>query len=194
MANSVLLLGFVLAATYTDVRTGKILNKTTYPGMIVGLIWSAAATLFRFDVASGTEFQQKWIGALPLSETVLGFLLCGLLMVVCYLFFAGGIGGGDIKLIAMIGVYFGIWAGLTALLWTFMFALVVGVISLIWQVGVWDLLKRVMMYLSYLFRFRARPAIRDEDRKPLKTKLYLGPSALAAVVLVGVQLFLGIEM
>ena len=48
--------------------------------------------------------------------------LCGAAMLVCYVLFAGGVGGGDLKLIAMMGAWLGVYRGLEAMLWTMVIA------------------------------------------------------------------------
>ncbi|QDU98025.1 prepilin peptidase [Lignipirellula cremea] len=193
MLNLALLLGFVAAAACTDLRAGKIYNKTTYSGILVALGLSTLATLLGMEVRQGVAPHEWWVGALSLLQSAAGLGLCGGIMVVCYLVFAGGIGGGDIKLVAMMGAFLGAYAGMEALIWTFLIAAVAGVISLIWQVGAGELLRRFFAYPLYILRFRSRPAIRDEDRAPLKTRLFLGPSALAGVLVVVVRLVTGVE-
>jgi len=201
MATTALLLVFVGIATYTDVREGKIFNKTTYPGILTALAISALATLLGVEIGhetdlsgiqeNGTELWGRRLGALHIVNSVSGFLLCGGMMTVCYVFFAGSVGGGDIKLLAMIGAFYGMYSGLEVLLWTFIIAGCLSLLLLIWKFGVLNLMYRVATYFYYLIRFRLRPTIRDEERTVLKTKLYLAPSALAAVLLVAWQLFRG---
>ena len=55
-------------------------------------------------------------------------------MIVCFVFFPG-IGGGDVKLMAMVGALLGTYDGLEALLWTFVLAACFGLIVLVWRVG-----------------------------------------------------------
>ena len=79
----------LLVAFFTDLETGLIPNAITYPGIVVGLVFAAAAGR----------------GALVTSlVTAAGaggvFLLAGILS-------RGGMGGGDVKLAAMLGAFLG---------------------------------------------------------------------------------------
>ena len=103
MLATALLFGLLAVATLTDVRWRKIYNTTTYPGILLALFANGAATWMGVDAVTGSEQQFAWYGLVGLWDSLLGLLACGGVMIVCYVFFAGGIGGGDIKLIAMIG-------------------------------------------------------------------------------------------
>ena len=77
MVCTCLLLGFLLAATVTDLRWGKIYNWTTYPGILVALAASAAATWFGFDTLTAEEHIAELWGIAPLLDALLGLLGCG---------------------------------------------------------------------------------------------------------------------
>ena len=81
----------------------------------------------------GREFRY-WLGSPPLSDSVGGLLTCGVLMIVCFVVFPG-IGGGDVKLMAMLGALMGTYDGLEALLWTFVLGACFSLIVLVWRVG-----------------------------------------------------------
>ena len=76
------LLSLLLVATYTDVREHKIYNWTTYPGILLGFVLIGYVG-----------------GRAGLLDSCSGFLACGMIMIVLFLLF--DIGGGDVKLIAM---------------------------------------------------------------------------------------------
>lgn len=116
---TLVLVGLLLVSTFTDIRHRKIYNWTTYPGMIVALLISGIATWMRADVINGPQTQADTLGILTWPDSLFGLLACGAMMIVCYVFFPGGVGGGDVKLIAMIGAYLGVMSGLEAMLWTF---------------------------------------------------------------------------
>lgn len=180
------LLILLVVATVTDVRERKIYNWTTYPGVLAALAANAVASgvsWLGFDVTSngGTAF---WLGLVGFPDSALGFLACGAVMVICYVFFPGGIGGGDIKLIAVIGAFLGVMRGLEAMLWTIVLAACFALTLLVWRYGAVRLLAQSVQYMWLLIRFRTPTPVSDEERKPLKTHLYLAPSALLAVVIV----------
>jgi prepilin peptidase CpaA len=190
MLSTALLLVFLAAATYTDVRRHKIYNWITYSGIVVALILNAVAALL-----DGWQSEQvHWLVPIAiglgdyfggiLGDGAAGLLICGFTMVVCFVFFPGGVGGGDVKLIAMMGAFLGTSAGLEAMLWTFILGGAMAVISLVWQVGAVNLVVRVFRYFAYVVRLYSFDAMAEQDRQPFKTKLFLAPSALAAVVIV----------
>lgn len=71
----VTLLLLLLVASVTDVRRQMIYNWNTYPGILLG-------------------FGLKWIeqGLAGLEDSVKGFVVCGVLMLLCFMLF--GLGGG----------------------------------------------------------------------------------------------------
>ncbi len=83
------LLAFLGAASYCDLRTGKIPNPLNLAGALVGL--GLVAAQLRFDLDAG------------------GFLLGGLIAsaALLLLYLGGGVGGGDVKL----AVGFGLLSG-----------------------------------------------------------------------------------
>ena len=56
------------------------------------------------------------LGEIGLADAALGMFVCGGLLLVCYVFFS--IGGGDVKLLAMLGAFLGIEQGIEVVLWT----------------------------------------------------------------------------
>lgn len=196
MVGTCLLLGFLLVATATDLARGKIYNWTTYPGIVLAVILSAVATVASEQITAaaagwwgleeGTAEEQigNLLGLAPLGDALLGLFACGLIMLVCYVSFPNGIGGGDIKLIAMIGAFLGLHAGLTALLWTFVFGGCTALIMLVWRFGAWNLVCRGWRLITYAWRAGPTAELSEEERKPLKSGLYLAPSAALAVVVV----------
>lgn len=177
MFGSVLLLGLLLAASYTDFRWRVISNRITYSGILAALAGAALTSLCEPLV------NHAWWGFAGFPTAVGGCLTCGGLMVVCYLFFPGGVGGGDVKLMAMIGAFLGVYPGLEALLWTFVIAACAAVSMLVWRIGFWSLLGKFARYMFAAVRTGTRPAATDEDRRSLATELYLSPSALVAVMI-----------
>jgi len=179
-----LLLGLLLIASWTDIRAGKIYNWSTYPGMLLGLCGGAAVTWLAGAAEVGARGHWEWTGLIPFEDAIGGFLLCGLTMLCCYVFFAGQIGGGDIKLIAMIGALMGAMDGLEVMLWAFVLAAVVALIRIVWKVGFANVITNGCAYLISVIRNRAVIPITREERTPMQTSLCLAPSVLAAVIVV----------
>jgi prepilin peptidase CpaA len=105
-------------------------------------------------------------------------------MLVCYVFFAGGVGGGDVKLIAMMGAFLGVYAGFEAMLWTFVLGGCVGLVTLVWRLGVVQLTRRIISRVWSVLRARSWVPLTDQEREPLQVHLFLSPAALVAVLIV----------
>ena len=181
MLASILLLVLMAVVVYTDIARHKIYNWTTYPGILAALGLNALGDLLlRYDYVSAEQLQP--LGWISLGQSLFGFLLCGFLMLLCFVFFR--IGGGDVKLMAMLGAFLGLQQGLEALLWTFVLGGCVGVIMLIWRIGAWRLLVRVFRQVVWSLQIFHWSPLTDEERAQLQTPLFLAPSALAAVIIV----------
>jgi prepilin peptidase CpaA len=178
MVASFLLLALMLIATVSDVRQHKVFNWNTYPGICAALLLSGVADLLnRFY-----QVDSRWISSSGFGESVAGFLLCGVVMLVCFVFF--NVGGGDVKLIAMMGAFLGPERGIESLLWTFILGGACAVIILIWRLGFFTLLRRVVQQLFWKIRLGGWGPLNEEERTQLKLPLYMAPSALLAVLFV----------
>lgn len=179
MIATALLLGLLLVAAVTDWRRGMIYNWTVYPGIVLALGANAMA-----HFAGCPEKLADTLGLIGLEESLWGFMSCGCVMLICYVFFPGGVGGGDIKLIAMIGAFMGLYDGIEAMLWTFILGACLALILLVWREGLWNLLSRVGKTMLLVLRLRTAPSLSEEQRAPLKTNLPLAIAAMVAVVIV----------
>ena len=154
-AHAILFAALLLAA-WTDLRRHLIPNWITYPALAASL----ALAFVRFGV-------EGLIGSL------LGAAVCGGLLLLAWL--AGALGGGDVKLAALIGATFG-WAdGLYALMWTFTLAAICMLSLTIWTdgpIGVWRALRPQ--------RLADDGAAPPHSPRPL----YLAPAALVAALLI----------
>lgn len=160
-----LLLSLLAIAAVTDVRRHKIYNATTYPGILAGLA-------------------VNWVeaGRPGLEASLAGFAVCFGMMLVCFVLF--NIGGGDVKLIGMIGAFLGLEKGVEAMLWTFVLGSIMGAAILIWQIGIGRIVSRTAGHVRLVLRARSWIPLTDEEREPLRRWLFLAPSAFAAVCLV----------
>jgi prepilin peptidase CpaA len=181
MLATILLLGLVSVATVTDFARHKIYNWTTYTGMLAALSLNAIGDVLAGRGASPDQLAAwGWIGGLG---SLLGLVACGFLVLVCFVVFSN-IGGGDVKLVAMLGAFLGPEQGIVAVLWTFILGACLGLIVLIWRIGAWELVRRVFQrILSWLRLYHGTP-LSEEERKELQAPLHLAPAALAAVVVV----------
>ena len=116
-----LTLGATGAAAYTDVRTGKVFNKLTYPALAAGLL----------------------LHLLPaLGGRGLGFALGGIAAgagVLLVPFLVGefrrtpAVGGGDVKLLAVVGAFLGPRAAFHVLFYTCLVGMVWVVVLVAWR-------------------------------------------------------------
>ena len=158
---------FVLLAIacFTDVKWQMIYNWNTYPGLVLGFLlrgWS--------DGAAGLE------------DGTQGFLICGGLMLVCFVLF--GLGGGDLKLIAMMGTFLGFERGVEALLWTLVLGGILGGAVILWQLGVVNIVVGVMKHLARMWQLKGWVPVSNESRQPLQQTLFLAPAALIGTLIV----------
>ncbi len=196
MLASCLLLTLLIVASFTDLRWHKIYNWTTYPGMLAALAINLAGTLaVSYASPAVASRWQAWIGwipdvAQPLVACLLGWLVCGFFMLVCLVMFQ--IGGGDVKLIAMIGAFLGLEQGLVTMLWMLILGGAVGLMILIWQLGVWQLVARSGRQAGRILRLGSHAKVPEEDKARLRQPLYLAPTSLPAVLIVRLGLLDGI--
>ncbi len=83
----------LIIAAVTDIRTGKVYNWLTYPAILLGLaFWCAAG----------------WLGApTGLASALIGFAAGLIPFAIVYAL--GGLGGGDVKLMAAVGTVSASW-------------------------------------------------------------------------------------
>ncbi|MGA2255298.1 MAG: A24 family peptidase [Thermoguttaceae bacterium] len=183
MLSMAMLLGLTLVAAVTDVLRNKIYNWNTYSGILAALALSAVGSVWLWADAAAEQRLRGWLGGPPLLDSVGGLVTCGLLMIVCFAFFPG-IGGGDVKLMAMVGSLLGWEKGMEALLWTFVLGACFGLIVLVWRVGPATTVSRVVRLVSAKLRLPWFMPLSNEERTALKPPIFLAPSALLAVVIV----------
>lgn len=152
----------------SDIVTHRIPNWTTYTGIVLAL------------VVNGLE--RGWDGPRGLEDSLKGLGLCGGLMLVSYVLFH--VGGGDVKLLAMIGAFLGVEGGVKALLWTFVLGGIAGLALLVWRVGFLKLLTGTIRHLLWSLKIGDWLPLSEEERRDLQRPLYLAPAAVVAVVLV----------
>lgn len=164
------LLVLLTVAAWTDVRSHTIYNWNCYPGIVVGLILNSAGLGMTVGGFDGLWF------------ALAGFLSCGAIMLTAFVFFQ--MGGGDVKLLAMIGSFLGVHSGIEALLWTFSLGFVLGIAAIIWRHGAVSLVKKGLEHIIAVLKARSWIPLNRQEKKPLEQGLFLAPSALIAVYIV----------
>jgi leader peptidase (prepilin peptidase)/N-methyltransferase len=101
LATTCIFVGFLVVISFIDLEFTIIPNKVVYPGLLIGLLLAICATILHKEV---NLILSRVLGA------VIGAVIIILIAVV-----AGAIlrkeamGMGDVKLMAMIGIYLGWW-------------------------------------------------------------------------------------
>lgn len=186
MIASACLYALLVVSAVTDFKYRKIYNAVTYPGILLALGLSGLGDLLQRHSTLPAEQVRSLIGPIGFGESLLGLLACGAPMLVCYVMF--GIGAGDVKMMAMIGAFLGIERGIEALLWAFVLAGCLAIIALTWIVGPLRMLRRLLAQALYLLRYRGWGGLTPDEEALLDLPWYMAPTALAAVVLVQLDL------
>jgi prepilin peptidase CpaA len=180
MIVAIVLLSLLAVAAATDLRRQKIYNWITYPGILAALGLNALASLLEGGQSTDPGTLASW-GLIGIAASLAGMLTCGLVLLVCYVLLK--VGGGDVKLMAMIGAFLGPEQGIEAMLWAFMFGGCLGVVWLVWRSGPRRLAAGPLWYVAGALRLDPARALTPEEWARLRPPLYLAPSALAAAVL-----------
>ena len=162
--RTIVVLILVAIAAWTDLRERKLYNWNTYSGMLIGLAMHALPG-----------------SPIALTDSLAGWLACGFLMLLCFVLMP--VGGGDVKLLAMIGAGLGLEDGLNALLWTFTLGAISALAAVIWQVGAWTILQGAVHRAALLIRAKGWVPWTTEQKQVLNQWFRLGPCALLAVVI-----------
>ncbi len=96
---TVILLFLLVVASIIDLRTRLIPNFITIPGALLGLLLTTLT------------------GRLSFIQALMGIFVPGFIMLLIALISKGGIGGGDVKLLATIGSFIGWRMALSSLFW-----------------------------------------------------------------------------
>ena len=115
-------LGATSAAAYTDVRTGKVFNKLTYPALVAGCLLHALPLVGSRGLAFALGGVVAGAGVL-----LIPFLVGELRRV-------PAVGGGDVKLMAVVGAFLGPRAAFHVLFYTCLVGLVWVVALVAWRV------------------------------------------------------------
>lgn len=187
MIASACLFVLIAVAAATDVARHKIYNWTTYTGLFIALALNAAASALEYQGVMSSDGLAHYFGAIGFPESLAGLATCGGLMLVCYVLL--GVGGGDVKLLGMIGAFFGVERGLESLLWTFVLAGSFGIVALVWKVGPASLMARTLRRILAVLRLGSWLELSSEERALLNFPWFLAPTALIATALVQFNVF-----
>ena len=162
-------------AGWIDLRTGKIPNQVVIAGFLVGV----AMHLWVHAAQSHPESFSDW--GYPLFNIGLGIIVCGL--VPFLLFWTGSMGGGDVKLLAVVGAALGPIVGLQIEFYAFIALTLFAPIKMAYEGRILQLVGNVAVLAANPFRAKEN---RRAVPRELMTKLRFGPAVFAATALVAV--------
>ena len=173
----VVLAGVLVAGGVTDWRTGKIYNWLTGPAMLVGLLlWLSAGLAGAGELNGGVEGLKRS-----------GFAMLAALVPMTLIFAAGGLGGGDVKLMGAVGAISGDWRCVMA---TAMYAFIVGglmaVVLMIRNRLVWQTITRLFLVAAKGKAASQAPAA-DGPRVAFGAAICVGGIAAGVEYLLGVN-------
>ena len=167
--SSAVIVALVVTAAVVDLRCGKVPNWLTYPAILIGLLGHAVVGYASGGGVWGGVEQMGLAGAL--KGLAMGFFP----LLLCWL--AGGIGGGDAKLMGAVGALGGWRLVLGAMLFGFVIAGLMAVIVMIRGRIVRRTVRRVWHTIVLLIIPGAKPADPtgpDSPTVPLAVALCLG--------------------
>jgi len=175
----------LVQASICDVRTGMIYNRITYPAIFIGLAshWLAGGWAGE-HVPGGTC-------TMGLLDAMVGFAAGFLPLFVVWL--AGGIGGGDAKIMGAVGALTGWRFALTAMFYGFAVAVLMAVVIMLRRRIAMKTLGRIWQFL-WLSVLRAKPGAPDgPDSVKLPFGLALCIGTVGVMVAVVVMRYYGVE-
>lgn len=162
-------LGVAVVGAAIDARTGRVPNWLT-----LGALVTAPAVAFVLQARTGDVSA----GLSAAAMSVLGAVICGLGPLVAFL--KGGLGGGDVKLLAAIGALLGFRLGLDAEFYGFVVGALYVPAKLAWQGRLFATVVGGLRALANPFR---RKATRSDVPEGLKMRVRLGPAICVGTIL-----------
>jgi len=165
---------FTLVVGVVDARTGHIPNRLLLGGLVTGVILHVASY---FVLRVGQPMGQTL--AASLLSVLAGLVLCG--VVPLLLFRLNAMGGGDVKLLAVIGASLGPFVGMETELYSFVLLALFAPARLAYQGQLLRSLGNSAALLVNPFLPKLR---RREVPRELLTALPFGPAVFVAAILV----------
>ena len=161
----------VAIGAITDISTGKIYNKLTYPVIAIALIGHTLAGGWN-DGGTG-PFN------VGLLDALCGLLLGGGLLLLAVM--AGGLHMGDVKLMAAVGALLGWHLTIVSLVYTFIAAALLSIAIILYRRVFWRTMGRLVSFVWQIITARRAvdPATADSPQAPFGLAIAIG--SLAAV-------------
>lgn len=140
---------FVAAAFVTDIKAMKIPNKLTIPAMLSGLLFQGI-----YGGWAGLLFSLKGLG-----------IAFGILLVMHWI---GAVGAGDVKLFGGIGAWMGTLFSVQSIVYSVLFAGVIGILIVLWRRETFSRLKNVVRGITGTVIFRDVQYFKQISSKSLR--------------------------
>ncbi|MGA7561614.1 MAG: A24 family peptidase [Desulfobaccales bacterium] len=166
---------FALAMGWNDARTRRIPNYLTLSCALAGL-----------------GFQLGFHGLHGLTDGLLGMALGFGLLILFYL--KGGMGAGDVKALAALGTWLGVWGTIYLFVYMAFAGAVLVTLVLWWQGVLWSRIKRGLGFLAERVLLRPLPGASDAPAPAAPEKSEGVPYAVAIAIgmaIICVRGFLG---
>src|SRR5690606_12773493 len=175
----------VTTAAVLDMRTRHTPTWLMLAGLIVGSGAHLTATLAITPAAQPLATALSW----TIGEILLGMLLCSIAPLILYRL--GAMGGGDVKLLAVVGATLGPVLGLHVALWAFLLAALYAPLRLAYDGQILGLLhKTAALLITPLLPVARKRTV----AATVLTSLPFGPAVLAALALFTAQQWLGYRL
>ncbi len=134
LARDILLYAVIAVCAITDVMYGKIFNKVTYPAIVFGVLFNL------------------FLGIKHFQSSIIGLLVGFILFLIVFLI--GGLGGGDVKLMAAIGAIKGYPFVIYAAFYSALVGGLMSIAMMIWKGRFLRGMRNIFRVIfSYLFSF-----------------------------------------
>lgn len=163
MLKQIILVAVLMFASITDLTQRKVYNWLIVPALIIGLVWNTV--------------EMGWPG---IGFSLLGLLAGGLLFLPFYLW--GGMGAGDIKLMAVVGAFGGAKFALHAWFYIALAGGVAAVILLLIRGELISTFKNLGRWVGSLFGSK-QPAAPFSQAKALPYAMIILAGTVAAFFL-----------
>lgn len=134
--------GLAAIVLYTDYKFNRIYNRVIYPAILCGLVFAGVDAWLQ-----AADHVSWWWW--PLANSAGSGLLLFLVMLAIYVM--GGVGGGDVKLVAAGGTILGFPMILSVVLYACLVGLAMGATAVIWKGKTAEFVKRSWRFRQ-LFR------------------------------------------
>jgi prepilin peptidase CpaA len=172
-------LGLTGAAAIADGRTGKIPNRLIVVGLVLAAAVQVGLALHTLEPVTPPAVAVASLKAL--GAATVDMLVCSIVPLVLYL--ARGIGGGDVKLLAVSGALIAAGPGLELTQAALLVAGLFGVVKLLWAGRLLDTLARMAQRVR---RFVGRGPPPPVERGAM-TELRFGPPVFVAACYLAVS-------